>query len=554
MSESGQSGRGKRGPRRPWQADNGRDNNSGDKRYSRNNPKPTRDSSQRDNSHRDNSHRDDQRRDNQQRDSQRRDNRGWTPRDRSAQGSADRPGRDNDRRSQNWAGRDDRRSGRDNWTPRDNDRGSGHRPMRGDDRDPGRRDGSRAPRDDNRRTGGRDSAGWPRRADDRRSGGRDNRRFGSRDARDDDRRSGGWTQRDRSGDEGQRRRNPNWSNKDRTGNPRRDNQSRPRRFEDKRDRPAPPPAEPEVSETKVDQPAAQPHESEPKPTRSGLDQPGDQLADETPSDRPVPQELEPEPREPLSQPTDDQAPTADHVPALRESDQGQPGRPELPEEASLSMLDPDIRAELRTLPRNLAEIVGRHLAATGLLIDDDPELALQHARFARTRAARIAVVREAVGLAAYHAGEWAEALSELRAARRMSNGPGHIAVMADCERALGRPERALELARGARDLPPDQAIELKIVAAGARRDMGQLDAAVVALQVPELDPNRGEPWTARLCYAYADNLAAAGRTEEAIRWFLNAAQADDDGDTDAAERAIELSHPDGVQPILDDIS
>ena len=44
----------------------------------------------------------------------------------------------------------------------------------------------------------------------------------------------------------------------------------------------------------------------------------------------------------------------------------------------------------------------------------------------------------------------------------------------------------------------------------------------------------------RLFYAYADNLAAAGRAEEAVRWFLNAADADDDGDTDAAEQAVEL--------------
>jgi hypothetical protein len=83
--------------------------------------------------------------------------------------------------------------------------------------------------------------------------------------------------------------------------------------------------------------------------------------------------------------------------------------------------------------------------------------------------------------------------------------------------------------------------------------MGQLDAAVVALQIPELDPNGGQPWTARLLYAYADNLAAAGRTDEAVRWFLNAAQADDDDDTDAAERAIELSHPEGVQQVLDEL-
>jgi len=209
----------------------------------------------------------------------------------------------------------------------------------------------------------------------------------------------------------------------------------------------------------------------------------------------------------------------------------------------MSLLAPEVRAELRGLPKNLAEVVGRHLAAAGLLIDEDPELALEHARFARARAVRVGLVREAVGLTAYYAGEWAEALSELRAARRMTNGPGHIAIMADCERALGRPERALELAKEGQsmDLDPDEAIELRIVAAGARRDMGQLDAAVVSLQGPDLDPNRHEPWSARLFYAYADNLAAANRTEEAIKWFLNAAQADDEGETDAAERAVELS-------------
>ncbi|WP_285611911.1 hypothetical protein [Actinokineospora globicatena] len=215
--------------------------------------------------------------------------------------------------------------------------------------------------------------------------------------------------------------------------------------------------------------------------------------------------------------------------------------PALPEGADYSALDVEARAGLRSLPKSLAELVGKHLVAAGMLVDEDPERALVHARFARERAARVAVVREAAGLTAYHAGEWAEALSELRAVRRMSGGNAYIAVMADCERALGRPERALELAKEAgRDLPADVAVELRIVSAGARRDMGQLEAAVVSLQGPDLEAKRRDPWSARLFYAYADNLAAAGRTEEAIRWFLNAAQADDDEDTDAAERAFEL--------------
>ncbi|MCT2587641.1 hypothetical protein JT362_31425 [Actinophytocola sp. S1-96] len=224
----------------------------------------------------------------------------------------------------------------------------------------------------------------------------------------------------------------------------------------------------------------------------------------------------------------------------------------MPDDIEFSDLDPDARRELRSLAKSVAELVGRHLVAAGRLIDEDPELALEHARFARTRAARVAIVREAAGLAAYHAGEWAEALGELRAVRRMTGGQAHLPVMADCERALGRPERALDLiaeATGATgtggadksgDLPKDVAVELRIVSAGARRDLGQLDAAVVALQGPDLDPAVREPWSARLFYAYADNLAAAGRTDEAIRWFLNAAEADLDEETDAAERAFEL--------------
>src|SRR5690606_10552194 len=124
-------------------------------------------------------------------------------------------------------------------------------------------------------------------------------------------------------------------------------------------------------------------------------------------------------------------------------------------------LDIDVRKELRSLPKPTAELVGKHLVAAGRLIDTDPEAALAHARYVKTKASRIPVVREAVGLAAYHAGEWAEALSELRAVRRMTNSNLHVAVLADLERALGRPERALDLARETdmAQLPPEVAVE-----------------------------------------------------------------------------------------------
>jgi tetratricopeptide (TPR) repeat protein len=198
-----------------------------------------------------------------------------------------------------------------------------------------------------------------------------------------------------------------------------------------------------------------------------------------------------------------------------------------------------------TLSREVADKVARHLVAAGQVIDEDADLAMAHAIAARRLASRIAVVREAVGLAAYAAGDWATAIAELRTYHRMTGRQTHLAELADCERALGRPERAIDLFRGAdRDaLDKSGAIELLIVAAGARIDLGQYDAAVAMLQVRELTADEDGEWAARLRYAYADALLAAGRREEAREWFSRAAALDTDEMTDAAERLLEL---DGV--------
>ena len=139
-------------------------------------------------------------------------------------------------------------------------------------------------------------------------------------------------------------------------------------------------------------------------------------------------------------------------------------------------MDADARRDLRGLSKEGAAWVAGHLVAAGTLADDDPQTAWWHARAARARGGRIAVVRETVGLVAYRAGEWAEAIGELRAARRMGGGPGHLAVLADCERALGHPEKAIELARSeqAAELDDEARIELATVVAGARADLGQI--------------------------------------------------------------------------------
>ncbi len=197
---------------------------------------------------------------------------------------------------------------------------------------------------------------------------------------------------------------------------------------------------------------------------------------------------------------------------------------------------------LRTLPDGLAEIVGLHLASAASILPEDPVLALAHAQAASRRAARVAVVREAVGVAAYAAGEFGTALNELRAAARISGSPDYLPMMADCERGLGRPERALALAASpeVKRLDREARIEMLIVESGARRDLGQAEAAVLTLQVGALDSRDGGAWLARLRYAYADALLGAGRAAQARRWFERAAQADPEQLTDALERIDEL--------------
>ncbi|MFC5834913.1 hypothetical protein [Nonomuraea insulae] len=163
---------------------------------------------------------------------------------------------------------------------------------------------------------------------------------------------------------------------------------------------------------------------------------------------------------------------------------------------------------------------------------------------ARRFAARIGVVREAAGIVAYRAGHFSEALSDLRAAKRMTGSEAYLPVMADCERGLGRPERAIDLVRAPEAERLDRAgrIELTIVESGARRDLGQHDAAVITLQrLPELRDPQPKPWSARLAFAYADALADAGHQEAATDWFGRAMAFDEDGETEAAERYAELT-------------
>lgn len=216
--------------------------------------------------------------------------------------------------------------------------------------------------------------------------------------------------------------------------------------------------------------------------------------------------------------------------------------PPLPEDVTGAELSASVRAHLKGLPEKLAARVARHLAAAGQLIDDEPEVAYQHTLAAKARAPRIAVVREAVGESAYAAGHYAEALSELRAAKRMNGATAYLPIMADCHRALGNPTRALELAKSPSvvKFPAAAKAEMTLVEAGARRDLGQLDAALRTLEVAPLNHKSREPWVARLRYAYADTLEEAGRLNDALTWFHRTNAIDADEITDAAARAEAL--------------
>ncbi|KAA1416749.1 tetratricopeptide repeat protein [Nocardioides humilatus] len=216
--------------------------------------------------------------------------------------------------------------------------------------------------------------------------------------------------------------------------------------------------------------------------------------------------------------------------------------PPLPEDITGKELAADVRAQLRSLPEKLALRVARHLAAAGAMIDDEPEVAYQHTLAARSRAPRLAVVREATGEAAYAAGRYAEALAELRAAKRMNGATAYLPIMADCHRALGNAKRALELAKSpsvARFSTAAKA-EMTIVEAGARRDLGQMDAALRTLELAPINSKSRESWSVRLRYAYADTLEAAGREREALSWFHRTNAIDAEELTDAADRAEAL--------------
>lgn len=191
--------------------------------------------------------------------------------------------------------------------------------------------------------------------------------------------------------------------------------------------------------------------------------------------------------------------------------------PQIPAGVKASDLDRESRATLSSLDPNNAEIVARHLVMAGSLLDVDAEEAYLHAKAAVSRAGRIAAVREACALAAYGCGKYSEALREVRAARRLSGSDSLRAIEADCERGLGKPEKALEIIAETdiSGFELSDLVELVIVQAGARHDLGESDAALLLLdQFLENHPLEDPVMLARILSYKTDLLRELGRDEE----------------------------------------
>lgn len=206
-------------------------------------------------------------------------------------------------------------------------------------------------------------------------------------------------------------------------------------------------------------------------------------------------------------------------------------------------LDDDITKELRATARpGKGDILVKVFAdAVAAFMADDYDEAIRLGEQSKHIALRSIAAREFLGLAYYRAGRWNEAARELSAFRRISGSTEQNPVLADCYRAMGKPERAVELCDEIDRSAVHEAVyfEGAIVAAGALTDMNRLDEAVARLEALDLRPDVAEDHHIRAWYMIGDLLVRRGRFTQAREWFEAVAAADPDA-TDAPERVAKM--------------
>lgn len=195
-----------------------------------------------------------------------------------------------------------------------------------------------------------------------------------------------------------------------------------------------------------------------------------------------------------------------------------PGEPKMPAGLEWSMLTKDERERLRGLSKEHAENIGLHILAAFSLEESDPAWAMQHAQWAAKQASRVDFARETLALVAYRQGDYRLALREFKTAFRMNGYLDYLPFMADCERGLGEPKKAIELAQSddAKKLQGDAKAEMFLVYAGALADLGMWNQAIEI--VGTVAHSKGLPGEYRMRALQAQQyfLEEAGRSDEAV--------------------------------------
>jgi len=234
-----------------------------------------------------------------------------------------------------------------------------------------------------------------------------------------------------------------------------------------------------------------------------------------------PPQVPPAPREPIGR---------DRVGASRGPHrQGRPTerpeRPSIPEDAEID-LPPRVRKEIDRLvhERDRARDVKVCLSlGSAASEEDDHDGARRYLAWAKHLAPRSGIVREALAIALYRAGDLRSALSELQAYRRVSGSDDQNHLLADCMRADGRePERAIEVGMalvGDASQELERRVEAAIVVAAIHLDLGRPNRAGTIVG-PFLDgPGSVDvpvDSAVRLLWVAADIAEAEGDTEGAI--------------------------------------
>jgi tetratricopeptide (TPR) repeat protein len=221
-----------------------------------------------------------------------------------------------------------------------------------------------------------------------------------------------------------------------------------------------------------------------------------------------------------------------------------PPKPELPADE-----EPQLP---RAIQKEIDRVIGKNargrdvalaLSIGSAAIDEGYlEVAVEMLTWAKDEAPRIAAVREAYGVALYLTEDFAGALSELQAYRRLTGKVDQNHLVADCLRALGRDlDRVVDAAQellADTSAPPDRRTEAAIVWAAALADTADLGAARSVLRRVTRDAG-DEEHDLRARYLAADYAVRDGDVEEA-RSQLELVVAADPDYLDAGERLAQL--------------